>query len=164
VLPSSHSSLASLTPFPQSRVQLEQPSPSTLLPSSHCYVPLLLTVPSPQYSFLHVEEQPSPSTVLPSSHYSFVFIVPSPHTPGWVLLFIPELDCNSLDFVNFNGFIIDNCFLLICKPPNLVNFINIYEVWSEAEIYWFYSEKMDFVSGPAIGISRSSWELIRLKT
>ncbi len=61
---------------------LSQPSPDTVLPSSHCSVPS--TFPSPQtlaVSFWHVEEQPSPDVVLLSSHCSPVSTVPLPHVP-----------------------------------------------------------------------------------
>src|SRR5580704_5265251 len=73
-----------------------QPSPDTVLPSSHCSPMSSSTTPSPQNSiFWHgcpglgqvhpgsraqVEEQPSPETVLPSSHCSLPATWPSPHT------------------------------------------------------------------------------------
>src|SRR5881628_2080041 len=51
------------------RQPAEQPSPDTVLPSSHCSP--ASTTPSPQRgSRWQVAEQPSPETVLPSSHCS----------------------------------------------------------------------------------------------
>src|SRR4051812_5228696 len=59
---------------------LSQPSPLTLLPSSHSSpassMPLPQSMPG---SFWQVDEQPSPSAVLPSSHCSPASLVPSPH-------------------------------------------------------------------------------------
>src|SRR5439155_1039421 len=63
-----------------SRRQLEeQPSPDTVLPSSHCSPGS--TTPSPQRgSRWQVAEQPSPERVLPSSHCSPGSRIPLPHT------------------------------------------------------------------------------------
>src|SRR5580692_7712715 len=74
-------------------VQVElQPSPETMLPSSHCSAPAMM--PSPHAlathfvsgvghchpgSSMHVDEQPSPDTALPSSHVSLPVTLPSPH-------------------------------------------------------------------------------------
>lgn len=80
MFPSSHSSPVSFIPLPQLRTQLVHPSlvalelllplefPGPAEPPSHCYVPLLLTTPSPQNYITQDPEHPSPSTVFPSSH------------------------------------------------------------------------------------------------
>src|SRR4051812_20177966 len=49
-------------------------------PSSHSSPNAHWTTPSPQDSFLHVEEQPSPSIRLPSSHCSPFSTTPLPQT------------------------------------------------------------------------------------
>src|SRR6185436_9143153 len=76
----------------------EQPSPETVLPSSHSW-PLVLSMgkssPSPQTvvqgppaggqvgSRRHRGEQPSPASLLPSSHGSEPSRTPLPHTVRW---------------------------------------------------------------------------------
>src|SRR6185295_15694000 len=85
VLPSSHCSVPSRVPSPQtgSSWQVEeQASPEMLLPSSHSStgLPPGSSVPLPQYSQRQVEEQPSPFTVPPSSHCSKPSRTPLPHT------------------------------------------------------------------------------------
>ena len=106
----SQDSPASLVPFPHTdfvhvlgvpaqedpgstRQVVEQPSPPTLLPSSHISVPMI--IPSPQAgthlrpgtrhsypvsTLLQSAEQPSPPAVLPSSQASLAASLPSPHT------------------------------------------------------------------------------------
>lgn len=67
LLPSSHCSPGLRIPSPHSNLQRKQPSPLTLFPSSHCS-PLLLVMASPQYSTIQLAEQPSPSFIFPSPH------------------------------------------------------------------------------------------------
>src|SRR5690349_24980197 len=72
-LPSSHSSVPSLTPLPQDTPGVtvqsgSQPSPATVLPSSQSSVPARL--PSPQVLagvMVQSASQPSPATSLPAS-------------------------------------------------------------------------------------------------
>src|SRR5688572_17622849 len=61
------------------------PSPSSRLPSSHCSMPPLFIIPSPQYSTAHQFAQPSPDVRLPSSHVSprDGCSTPSPHSSRW---------------------------------------------------------------------------------
>jgi len=70
----------------------EQPSPETLLPSSHCSPESRM--PSPHFpvqgplavqlgSTWQVDEQPSYGTVLPSSHPSDPSFLPSPQVVAW---------------------------------------------------------------------------------
>src|SRR3569623_499400 len=65
----------------------EQPSPSAVLVSSHCSLPV--TAPAPHtvsaVSIVHVAVQPSPLAVLPSSHCSPLSRKPSPHTGALLL-------------------------------------------------------------------------------
>src|ERR1700722_7222982 len=79
-------------PVPVSSVQVElQPSPETVLPSSHCSCGNLR--PSPQTavqvpplqdgSTVHVGEHPSNGIRLPSSHCSEPSLTPSPQRVGW---------------------------------------------------------------------------------
>src|SRR4029077_4696761 len=69
----------------------EQPSPSVMLPSSHCSIPLIMLSPQagtqgrpgtrhskPPSTVLQSFEQPSPLAVLPSSHASVAPRMPSP--------------------------------------------------------------------------------------
>src|SRR5580693_8079799 len=84
--------LVQVYPVPVSSVQVElQPSPETVLPSSHCSCGNLR--PSPQTavqvpplqdgSTVHVGEHPSNGIRLPSSHCSEPSLIPSPQTVAW---------------------------------------------------------------------------------
>src|SRR5207248_296894 len=79
--PRSHVSFPWRTPSPQtgSLQALEQPSPSTVLASSHCSTPFS-TKPSPQVALMQPLTQASLFEVFPSSHCSTPFSTkPSPH-------------------------------------------------------------------------------------
>src|SRR5687768_7833212 len=59
-----------------------QPSPDSLLPSSHCSPPTTMPSPQPAVSLWQEPLQPSPVTRLPSSHCSEPSLMPSPHAGG----------------------------------------------------------------------------------
>src|SRR5262245_52184822 len=77
LLPSSHCSPGSRCPLPQGIWHVEeQPSPFAVLPSSHCSPGS--TMPLPQPVNLQLLSQPSPLTLLPSSHCSPGSMCPLP--------------------------------------------------------------------------------------
>src|SRR5436190_325456 len=67
-----------------------QPSPDTVLLSSHCSAPSLTPLPHSD-SKRQVLLQPSPVMALPSSHCSLVCFTPSPHTSTTQLAEQPSL-------------------------------------------------------------------------
>ena len=81
VLPSSHCSGAVRNPSPHTGVRvLQVPVQVAVLGGSQSSAPSLLTTPSPQSSSTHPAVQPSPFAVFPSSHCSGGVWNPSPHT------------------------------------------------------------------------------------
>src|SRR5262249_43449393 len=72
----------------------EQPSPSAVLPSSHCSPLTASTWPSPQTSVpKQSARQPSPDVVLPSSQTSLTLLmVPSPQNSSWQTWLQPSPD------------------------------------------------------------------------